>query len=258
MNDPKTGKAHQGDSRITLGIIILLVGGLMLMGNLGYFYYDGNFMKFWPVIIIGIGLARIFEAPYVQSKFWGVLITGIGTIILLNNLNFLQWNLSHLLVPFILICAGIGVLLRGFGNRGPMQDPHPINPANSSSGGAPNYSSSTADNFLHADVIFGGVNRRIQAQDFQGGKATAVFGGVELDLRESATTREEMYIEANAVFGGVELKVPEAWDIVVRGTGILGGYEDKTHRTPVSMPGAKRPRLIIDGSAIFGGVSVKN
>jgi predicted membrane protein len=263
MNEPnphnKT-RMHDGqrDSRIALGIIVLLIGGLMLLGNLGFFYYNGNLFKFWPVIIIGIGLARIFDAPAAQGKFWGVFITGIGTIFLLNNLDFLQWNLSHLLVPFILICLGVAILLRGFQNRRPMADPHPINPVNPADEEAPKYTSTTTDNILHADVLFGGINRRIQSQDFQGGKTAAVFGGVEIDLRESSTTRDEIHIEANAIFGGVELKVPEAWDVVVRGTGVLGGYEDKTHRSPVSMPGVRRPRLIIDGSAVFGGVSVRN
>jgi hypothetical protein len=51
--------------------------------------------------------------------------------------------------------------------------------------------------------------------------------------------------------------VPDTWDVIVRGSSILGGFEDKTHRTPAP-EGVKRPRLVIRGSAVFGGVVVKN
>jgi len=38
---------------------------------------------------------------------------------------------------------------------------------------------------------------------------------------------------------------------------LFGGYDDET-APPRESTGAKRPRLIISGSAVFGGVSVKN
>jgi hypothetical protein len=245
--------ASHGDSRIAIGIIILLIGILILLGNLGVFYFGGNIGQFWPVILIGIGLARIFDSPSSRGKFWGVVITGIGAIILTYKLGFFPWDLdlSRLLWPFLLICAGVAILIRGLGGRCNWDNPFPFH------NDASKFSDNTTNNVLNADVIFGGVNRRIQAQDFQGGKATAVFGGVEIDLRGSATTREEIHIEANAIFGGVELKVPDTWDVIVRGTGVLGGYEDKTHPT-YAAPGDKRPRLIIEGSAVFGGVTVRN
>ena len=84
----------------------------------------------------------------------------------------------------------------------------------------------------------------------------AIFGGIELDLRGATTTLEELEIEANAVFGGIELIVPDTWDITVRGSGVLGGYVDKTHRVPTTI-GVKRPHLTIRGGAVFGGVTVK-
>jgi hypothetical protein len=242
--------ASHGDSRIAVGIIILLVGILILLGNLGFFYFGGNIGQFWPVILIGIGLARIFDSHNSQGKFLGGIFAGGGVIILMYKLDFLPWDISRLLWPFLLICAGVAILIRGFGGRYKWDNPFPFH------NDASKFSDNTS-NILNADVIFGGVNRRIQSQDFQGGKASAVFGGVEIDLRGSTTTREEIHIEANAIFGGVELKVPDTWDVIVRGTGILGGYEDKTHPT-YTTTGDKRPRLIIEGSAVFGGVSVRN
>ncbi len=39
----------------------------------------------------------------------------------------------------------------------------------------------------------------MDSQNFQGGEAFALFGGVEIDLRKSATTSDEILIEANAI-----------------------------------------------------------
>jgi hypothetical protein len=242
--------ASHGNSHIAVGIIILLLGILFLLGNLGLFYVRWPGLL-WPVIPIGIGLARIIQSPNTRGKFWGAVIAGVGVIFLLSILDIFPWDPSKLLFPFLLICLGAAVLVRGFGGRFQLDHSQPFH--NDASKSPDN----TSNNFLNAEVIFGGVNRRIQAQDFQGGKASAVFGGVEIDLRGSATTRDEIHIEANAVFGGVELTVPDAWDVIVRGTGVLGGYEDKTHPA-FATTGAKRPRLIIEGAAVFGGVTVRS
>ena len=80
-----------------------------------------------------------------------------------------------------------------------------------------------------------------------------------MDLSRAGTKLDEVVIEANALLGGVELRVPPDWDVVVRGMGILGGYEDGT-RPPVNVgtAGVKRPRLIVTGQALLGGVNVQN
>jgi predicted membrane protein len=246
--------AGHGDSstHVIFGLIVLLVGVLILLENLGFFYARSIF-TYWPVILIAIGIGRIYDSRSWQNLFGAAVIGGVGGIILAHNLGFLPWNFWRLLWPFLLICLGVYLLLRGIGFADPK-----LGLRSSTENSASTYSgeASTSNNVLHEEVIFGGINRRIQAQDFQGGKATAVFGGVEIDLRGSVTTRDEVVIEANAVFGGVELTVPESWEVIVRGTGVLGGYEDKTHPLP-PVPGAKRPRLIIRGGAVFGGVTVR-
>jgi hypothetical protein len=82
----------------------------------------------------------------------------------------------------------------------------------------------------------------------------AVFGGIEYDLRQASTTKNQMTIDANALFGGVELQVPTSWTVILKGVAVFGGYEDKTAPPP---PGAG-PELIVTGHAIFGGVSITN
>jgi hypothetical protein len=111
-------------------------------------------------------------------------------------------------------------------------------------------------NTFREDHVFGGAKRRIETQEFEGGEALAVFGGIEIDLRKADTKRDQVFIEANAIFGGIEIRAPETWRVIVRGTGIFGGYSDETIQ-PVGGD-TKHPELLISGAAIFGGVSIKN
>jgi hypothetical protein len=62
-------------------------------------------------------------------------------------------------------------------------------------------------------------------------------------------------LDINAIFGGAEIKVPESWEVVLRGVGVFGAFTDETHHPPQG-PGAKQ--LIAKGAAIFGGVVFKN
>jgi predicted membrane protein len=105
-------------------------------------------------------------------------------------------------------------------------------------------------------AIFGGSRRVITGEMFDGGRITAVFGGVEADLRHAGMTGQMATIEADVLFGGAEIKVPQTWDVSLRGVGIFGGFGDDTLHPSPGTPGVKR--LIVRGSAIFGGVSVKN
>lgn len=83
----------------------------------------------------------------------------------------------------------------------------------------------------------------------------AVFGGVELDLREAALPAKEITINAKCVFGGVEIIVPPEMRIVDSGTAIFGGREISGDSAESAEPGA--PVLHITGSCVFGGIEVK-
>lgn len=85
--------------------------------------------------------------------------------------------------------------------------------------------------------------------------ATAIFGGVTLDLRE-ARIDDTATVDAFAFFGGVDILVPRGWRVAVTGTPILGGFEDKTRYDDFLPPDA--PVLTVDGLAVFGGVTVAN
>src|SRR5258708_36910019 len=67
------------------------------------------------------------------------------------------------------------------------------------------FKSSTNDprTTLNEAVVFGGLERRMTSQDFQGWDVTAIFCGIELDLTEANIKTNETTLAITPIFGGV-------------------------------------------------------
>ncbi|MEU4462885.1 DUF1707 domain-containing protein [Streptomyces sp. NPDC024017] len=82
----------------------------------------------------------------------------------------------------------------------------------------------------------------------------AFWGGGEIDLREADFADREVEINAIAIMGGVDVIVPPGVEVVVRGIGIMGGFDHREEGVP-GEPGA--PRVVVTGFAFWGGVGVQ-
>jgi hypothetical protein len=82
----------------------------------------------------------------------------------------------------------------------------------------------------------------------------AFWGGGEIDLREANFADREVEINCVAIMGGMQIIVPPGVEVVVRGIGIMGGFDQRESGVPGD-PGG--PRVIVTGFAFWGGVSVE-
>jgi hypothetical protein len=82
----------------------------------------------------------------------------------------------------------------------------------------------------------------------------AFWGGGEIDLREANFADREVEINCVAIMGGMQVIVPPGVEVVVRGIGIMGGFDHREEGAPGD-PGA--PRVIVTGFAFWGGVGVE-
>ena len=82
----------------------------------------------------------------------------------------------------------------------------------------------------------------------------AFWGGGDIDLRDANFAAGEVEINCVAIMGGVQVIVPPGVEVVVRGIGIMGGFDHREEGTP-GEPGA--PRVIVTGFAFWGGVGVE-
>ncbi|MFJ8195397.1 DUF1707 domain-containing protein [Streptomyces sp. NPDC096152] len=82
----------------------------------------------------------------------------------------------------------------------------------------------------------------------------AFWGGGEIDLREADFADREVEINCVAIMGGVQVIVPPGVEVVVRGIGVMGGFDHSEEGVPPE-PGA--PRVVVTGFAFWGGVGVE-
>lgn len=106
-----------------------------------------------------------------------------------------------------------------------------------------------------AVAIMGGVERRgvwVVPEHFQ---VFCLMGGAEIDLRQAHFSAPEVRLTVNTFMGGATIIVNHQTHVIVRGTGIMGGYSPP-RSGPETVIGADSPVVRIGGVAIMGGVSV--
>lgn len=242
--------------QIVLGVAAILLGLMFLLDNLGII--DVNFtFHFWPTILIVAGILKIAQSNTTSGYAIGGAMLLFGVLLLLRRLGLLYegWNT---LWPLLIIVLGISVVYKSLNGRrasgadqlGPDQ-PNQPELAGQVGGGASGGGSGD-DSVIGVTAILGGYNRRITTPAFRGGEVTAIMGGCTLDLRQSSM-QGEVVLTVFALCGGITIKVPPDWTVVLQGTPILGGFEEKTIAPP-----DRSKRLLVKGCAIMGGLEVRN
>lgn len=84
---------------------------------------------------------------------------------------------------------------------------------------------------------------------------TCFMGGADLDLREARFAAREVVLNVTAIMGGANIVVGPDVDVIVEGTGIMGGYSAPSDDVPSELTDGS-PVLRIRGFAFWGGVSV--
>ncbi|MFI1353358.1 DUF1707 domain-containing protein [Streptomyces sp. NPDC020898] len=102
-------------------------------------------------------------------------------------------------------------------------------------------------------AVMGGFQRRGHWTMPRRFNSFAFWGGGELDLRDANFADREVVVNCVAIMGGMNVVVPPGVEVVVRGIGIMGGF-DHSQEGVLGDPGA--PRVIIQGFAFWGGVGV--
>jgi hypothetical protein len=237
------------------GLLVIGMGVLFLLDNLDVISFH-RAIAFWPMMFILVGLVKLFDTDSPNHYLVGGIFLVLGVSMTANRLGFLfiSWQT---LWPLVLIVVGAMVLLRAFDGRrhqagDPGKDALGASMAWSPQPAAAGAAEASADSVVDVTAILGGFERSITSQAFRGGDVTAILGGCALDMR-SASIEGEAVIDVFAFMGGVTIKCPPDWTVVLHGTPILGGFEEKT-----AHPVAATKRLIVKGYAIMGGVEVRN
>src|SRR5258708_15436816 len=185
-NPMVVGLALRGRGRggVVTGSIFILIGIAFLLDHLGIIAIS-NLWRFWPLLVVFAGVINFISR---DRRAWGVLLMFAGVVLQLNELGITHLGWASFW-PMMLIALGLFIMWGSFqwGSK-------PV--ASTSRGGDPRTT-------LNEAVVFGGLERRMTSQDFQGGDITAIFGGIELDLTEANIKTNETTLAITPIFGGV-------------------------------------------------------
>lgn len=220
--------------RAFFGVTIVALGGVLLLRNLEIIKFD-SWNVFWGTVwaagLVLAGLVTIVSSRKLLTRAWGLLLMAAGVSIGLNAYGVIDVSIWKLFWPVVLIAVGLMMVFSiGSANRKRAEEP------------------STDDNEKVA--IFYGEQSRVRG-DYTGGSATAIFGGVDLDLRQ-ANIKDGAIIDVFTFCGGININLPD--DVIVKNEvrGVLGGSDDKT----MSKPSAKKT-IYLKGECVLGGLEIK-
>jgi LiaF transmembrane domain/Cell wall-active antibiotics response LiaF, C-terminal len=217
-------------SRIVLGLILVGLGVLFLLDQAGTIEAGEVIGDWWPLAVIAVGGVQLVEQP--RAPVGPLIVIGVGVILLLTQLDIVADDVWRYVWPVALVIVGLIFLLRRPGARAPAGRPEDV---------------------VRTTAIFSGNEVVSTSQRFQGGSATAIFGGVDLDLRQARLDPDGATLAVTAVFGGVDVIVPRGWRVETSGTPIFGGIDTK-----VDAPAEDGPSLKVDSTVLFGGAELKH
>lgn len=207
------------------GIVLIVVGILFLGRNMNWWNFSIFFRGWWTLFLIVPSIISLVRKESMGTSF---LILVLGVLMLLASQNVIEWStIWKVFLPIIIMVVGLLII---FGNRKAKEKRVRAN----------------AKEYV---AIFSGVDEVINKieNDF---KMTAVFGGIELDMRD-VTLDSDLVIDCFTLFGGIDIRLPKDVKVEVNGLPIFGGVENKyrnNHEAKVT--------VYINHTTICGGVDL--
>ena len=218
------------------GIVLVIIGVILTLNALEITNINIFFDGWWTLLII---IPSAIELIAREDKFWSAVWLIIGILLLLACRDILDFDLIwKLTIPVLLILIGINLIFKDKIDRKMEKK-----------------SKELKEKGQHLEeycATFGEIKEDFNNQEFNGANVTAVFGSVDLDLR-NAVIKEDKLIKTCAVFGGIEMIAPENVNIKVKSIPIFGATSNKTGRKYDE----KLPTIYVDSFCMFGGVDIK-
>lgn len=225
--------------KFLLGGILIIVGTVLLLKQLGYFL--PGWLISWPMLLVLIGIWIGAMQQFKRDLGW-LIIVAVGFIFLLERI-FPDMHIVRYFWPVAIIGFGLWIL---FGK-------HPFRFKKWQQGHQ--YVSVNDSDEIDDVSVFSAINKNIISKNFRGGEIVIVFGGVELNLTH-ADIQGPIALEITQIFGGTKIIIPSHWEVAIETVAIFAGTEDKRNRIQLSDTTATDKKLVIKGTSIFGGIEI--
>lgn len=115
-NDGEVLAQRRSGGRLVLGVFLLVIGALLLAGNLG-FEVPSRVWGYWPFLLLGLGAVKLLWPGTPDERRGGYWLTVVGLWGAVNvfGLFGLDWSNSW---PLFLVAVGLLMVFEGaFGRR---------------------------------------------------------------------------------------------------------------------------------------------
>ncbi len=224
---------------IVWGVAIIVLG-LIFGGNaLGLFNLNIFFEGWWTLFIIIPSLVSLITD---KDKIASLGFIAIGVILLLAAQDVFSYDVAwKVILAIFLIIAGLTLIIKSlFHSKSDQEVAEKIKEAEKE------------DKPMDSEMaIFSGSDRVYKDEVFQGANLVAVFGGVNLNLKNAKFTKDTV-IKAFTLFGGIDIIVPDDVKVKLKSGFIFGGLSDDRKNTTEK----GKYTIYIDAAGGFGGVTI--
>lgn len=228
-----------GTSKIAIGVVLIVLGSILVIERTGLLpSYIENLVFSWQMLLIAIGFVMTLSTG---NKGPGLVVLAVGGFFLIPEIFDIPFRAYRLFWPALFIIAGLVILTNAKWFKSDKWKSR---------------STASAD-LIDITHIFGGGERIVTSDNFQGGSITAIFGGSEIDFTRAQLAPGTNEVEVTFIFGGGALIVPSDWNVVLEVTPILGGFSDSRKMIQAN-PIDVSKTLVIKGTVIFGGGEIKS
>ena len=219
-------------SKILWGVILVVIGIIFALNSLGIASINIFFKGWWTLFIIIPCFIGVFKEGSKTGDIIGLII---GIILLLAARDIITFGLVlKLIIPIILISIGISLI---FGDTFRKRINEKIKEVND-------------EDFDNIIATFSN-QKVVEENKFKNTKLDAIFGGIDLDLR-NAKLSSDTVIKATSIFGGIDIFVPKDVNILLKSNSIFGGVDNKIINNKENTK-----TIYIETLCLFGGVDIK-
>ena len=181
----------------------------------------------WTLFIIVPSLIALTKKEGRAGGLFGLIL---GVLLLLSSNDIIDFSsIWKIVIVVILLAIGLKLIF----SRGNMPE--------------------LAEDNKEVTAIFSENNVYYnENQEFKDCSSKAIFGGVDLDLRDAKISSDGK-INVISIFGGTDIHVPRNVNLEIDSTGIFGGVKNYTSNNKSD----NEFTIYINAIAIFGGVDIK-
>lgn len=219
------------NKKLFTGLVIIIVGILCLLGNLGVIRYAFEFGRVWPVVALALLLGNMLDNKKIDGG--SIILLCIVLYFLLDNYDFIKIGLVEVVFPIMLILIGLAIILPKEENEEIKDD--------------------TSKSDINVNAIFSGTNNKSKNKSLKKINMSAIFGEADINLEDATTKDGKCICNTVTIFGGNTINLPDDWSINMDSlTCIFGGVEDKRKELKDT-----KNVLYLSGVVIFGGIEIK-